>query len=104
MKTHREFFAALAKCRNGWQLILGHAAPAIRRGPLYSSGCPITAVVYELTGADYRSTSYPMAAESIGLPLELAHRIADAADHIDKEPRLRKRILTALGLEERNGN
>ncbi len=99
MRTQREFFAALAKCRNGWSIGLGGG---IRRGPNWFEYCPITAVVEAMTATFYEVDVYLPAAAKIGLPKKLALRIVNAADgqgHC-KEPRLRKRILAALGLEE----
>lgn len=95
MRTQREFFAALAKCRNGWAVVF---AGGIRR---IDEACPITAVAEEATGCYYSVDSYQDAAAAIGLPAKLANRIMDAADAgLDcVESRLRKRILAALGLE-----
>lgn len=95
MRTQREFFTALAKCRNGWKI---EDDMWIRRG-FY---CPVTAVVEEETGETFGAAYYLTAAPTIGLPEELAERLAVAADFSrrDAEPRLRKRILAALGLEE----
>lgn len=99
MRTQGEFFAALAKCRNGWQMLNG---VDIRRGNLhdYEPCCPITAVAQMITGTWHNMDDYRVAAEDIGLPALLAARIVRAADAKTIEPRLRKRILAALGLEE----
>ncbi|KKK81106.1 hypothetical protein LCGC14_2816800 [marine sediment metagenome] len=102
MKTQREFFAALAKERNGWVIRRRYSwgeLAEIRDGGY----CPITAVAKAETGTIYGSMQYRAAANAIGLPIKLANRIARAADWIKIEPRLRKRILAALGLEESNG-
>ena len=96
MRTQREFFAALAKCRNGWTIDRVSRYFVIRHG----RHCPITAVVDAETGVEYASPDYDTAANAIGLPRALANRIAKAADSRDAEPRLRKRILAALGLSE----
>ena len=100
MKTQREFFAALAKCRNGWRV---KSDGRIRRGSYRGGYCPITAVTRDLTGKRWTISMPSTAAESIGLPKSLARRIVSAADWTGAEPRLRKRILVALGLEESNG-
>ena len=93
MRTQREFFAALAKCRNGWKI---EGATWIR----HASHCPITAVVEAETGETFYAAEYPKAAVAIGLPAKLAARLAMAADTRVAEPRLRERILAALGLAE----
>lgn len=94
MRTQREFFAALAKCRNGWDF----RGECIRHG----SHCPITAVVAGETGKIFHNVNYLRAAETVGLPEKLAERLVVAADfnRHDAEPRLRKRILAVLGLSE----
>lgn len=97
MRTQREFFAALAKCRNGWRV---NSDGGIRRGDGRGGYCPITAVARELTGEKWSISLPSAAANSIGLPSNLAGRIVGAADWRSGEPRLRKRILAALGLEE----
>ena len=100
MKTQREFFAALAKCRNGWELYEGD----IRRGDMFSYEpcCPVTAVAQAIMGRWYGTDSVSEAAAAIALPDALAVRIVRAADTKELEPRLRKRILAALGLEEQS--
>lgn len=102
MRTQAEFFAALAKCRNGWKI--GRALGSIRHG----LHCPVTAVAESETGEEFEISQYQAAADTLGLPKGLADRIANAADchgrhclgSCSAEPRLRKRILAALGLSE----
>ena len=93
----REFFAALEQERNGWEI----RSAEIRRGYGWQVVCcPITAVAMKVTGNYYGTGDFPKAAEDIGLPAEFALDIANAADAQNFKPRLRKRILTALGLSE----
>ena len=94
MRTQREFLEALAKERNGWNIVGG----GICRGQY----CVITAVAKTITGEFYEAECYREAAEAIELPAHLAERIATANDDGPEttQPRLRKRILAALGLSE----
>ena len=77
MKTQREFFAALAKCRKGWRV---EGDGSIRRGRYRGGYCPITAVARDLTGERWSISLPGTAAKSIGLPESLAKRIVAAAD------------------------
>ncbi len=90
-----EFLHELGETRNGWTVI-GSIRKEKPRGDSY---CPITAVCMKVKGMSYSMMMYPKAAEKLGLRTTTAHRIANAADYASYDPRLRARLLKAVGLK-----
>lgn len=94
--TLEEFFAKLP--RDGWRITpVGH----LRRGDhrQITSCCPITAV----HPASPSAGEWKLAAWELGLDIELAQDIVDAADKhksIRYAPALRARLLAHCGLDE----
>jgi hypothetical protein len=59
--------------------------------------CPLTAVCYVLTGKRWKLSFYLDAADSIGLPRDLAQKIAEAADDEPGcSPEIRGELLAAV--------
>lgn len=91
-----EFLEELSKTRNGW-FEFSHIVR--KRGRRGLEQCPITAVCLKVKRRSFDTGDFPEAAEKLGLGARLARRIADAADTHHMEPRLRARLLKAVGLK-----
>ena len=66
------------------------------------SYCPLTYVYKKVNGRFISSYNWEKAAQELGIDSEYAKRIVDAADEDNgnPEPKLRRKLLNALGLKE----
>lgn len=110
--TFKQFLQKLAAAKVRWHVsqnvvkldheqIRGEVAdPAEEFGEQYV--CPITAVARVVTGARFRVYSWRDAARVIGLPIDLAEKIAYAADYpnydFGKLRAVRRLLLKTVGL------
>ncbi len=91
-----EFLEELSKTRNGWM-----AECSIRKRARAGVHCPITAVCVRLKKTRFTVSEVDLAGKRLGLSRHLTDRIIDAADLLTDraEPRLRSRLLKAVGLK-----
>ena len=90
--TLDQFIAELEKTPRDWRVVWGAAIRRVR--PNYNC-CPITSLY------DQASASWPSCFLRLGLSLENAKAIMDAADNYRKhDPALRSRLLAACGIKE----
>jgi len=102
--TQREFWRILATRKGlGWQL---YDCGMIRRAGalnVIDVACPVCDAANAVETQFGLLGNYSMAAHLLGISYRFAHAVAIAADNNhDHDPRIRRRLLRTLGLEEKS--
>lgn len=102
--TQKKFFECLGECAkaHGFKINVPKCPPYDGNFSLVrqkkTQACPITAVCRLLTNQKASPLDYEKAAKLAGIDEKFADKIVDAADCVNREIKLRKRILKAVGL------